>query len=86
MSNTYKIVALEMMCAAQAVDLQLGESRSKSSPTELLGRGTRIAYEEIRRKTRMVEKDRQISEDLNRVTLALESGDIFSAIEQGIQL
>ena len=80
--NTFKVIAIEMMCAAQAIDLFAAELKKRRNVEGLLGEGTGIAYEEIRKITRKVERDRQLSGDLDKVTLALRQARIVSAIEQ----
>ncbi len=75
--NTTKVIALELMCAAQAIDLlQNGK----------LGQGTSIAYSLIRKYTQTVEKDRSLSDDLERVARALENDELRRAIEGTVQL
>ncbi len=75
--NTLKVIAIEMICAAQAIDLLEHEK---------LGQGTSIAYSEIRKITKMVENDRPMSEDIERLFETLRRDDLRNALDRTIQL
>ncbi len=63
-SNVRKIIAIELMTAAQAIDLRPdGVSR--------LGKGTRSAYENIRRRVQFLEHDRQTAPDIGALEALL---------------
>ena len=75
MSNTEHVIAVELLCAAQAVDLV---SRQKGlSP----GEGTRAAWETIREKVPYLDSDRQLSHDIAAVAAMVRSGEIVTAVE-----
>ena len=61
LENTKTIVAIELLCAAEAVDI-----RTKGDYS-LLGKGTRIAQENIREKISPLQTDRIVSEDIKTV-------------------
>lgn len=59
-ANTQRIVAIELITAAQAVDLR------PDGPARL-GRGTREGYAHIRQRVPFLARDRQTAEDIERV-------------------
>ncbi len=61
LENTKTIVAIELLCAAEAVD-----ARTKGDYS-LLGKGTRITQENIREKISPLQTDRIVSEDIKTV-------------------
>ncbi|MDA4112084.1 MAG: aromatic amino acid lyase, partial [Thaumarchaeota archaeon] len=65
-----KVVAIELICASQAVDL-LG--------VENLGTGTSRAVKQVRKITKHLDKDRSLSDDLDRLSKYL-SKDEFTKI------
>jgi histidine ammonia-lyase len=68
-SNVRKIVAIELITAAQAVDLRL-------DGPERLGPGTRRVYRLIRSQVEFLEHDRATSPDIEAVEHMLENGGI----------
>ena len=75
MYNTEHVIAVELLCAAQAVDLV---SRQKGLfPVE----GTRTAWEVIREKIPYLDSDRQLSKDIAAVAAMVRSGEIVTAVE-----
>ncbi|MBW2367927.1 MAG: histidine ammonia-lyase, partial [Deltaproteobacteria bacterium] len=73
MSNTEHVLAVELLCAAQAVDLvtrKLGLTP---------GDGTRGAWEAIRREIPYLENDRLIARDINAMRDMVGNGDIVAA-------
>lgn len=77
LEHTLKVIAVEMLCAAQALDL-VGKAK--------MGQGTAAAYREIRKISKPVVEDRSLSEDLDKVFGALKSGRIGRAIDRTVQL
>ncbi len=80
--NVTKIVAIELLYAAQAVDLRARETGQ--SPQELLGAGTRVAYETIRREVPILETDRPLYGDIDTIARMIRSGALLQAVEQAI--
>jgi histidine ammonia-lyase len=76
---TNTIIAIEMICAAQALDL-LTEDKGK------MGQGTRIAYRELREISKPLNNDRSLELDIERVTDALRQDRFTRAIEKTVQL
>lgn len=60
--NTEYIIAIELLCAAQAIDLR---------GPERLGKGTRKAYRFIRSLVPMLKEDKMLSEDIEKIKGAL---------------
>ena len=75
LKNTQVVVAIELLCAAQAVDL-----RAPLSP----GRGTRAAYEAIRRHIPRLDDDRPLHPDVNLAADLVRSGEILAAVEEAV--
>lgn len=73
LSNARRVLAMELMCACQAVDLIEGK--------EKLGCGTRAAYDVIRAVCPMLEDDRPLYEDINRCEEVLINGTLVRAAE-----
>jgi len=64
--NTFSILAVELMHAAQAVDL-----RQRTNPALALGRGTRPFLAAYRQVVPFIDKDRQLSPDIAQSTVFL---------------
>ena len=73
--NAENVVAIELLCAAQALDLF-----TNMQP----GAGTRAAYDAIRRVVPHLENDRILSEDVKRVVDLIRAGEIMAAVEPQI--
>jgi histidine ammonia-lyase len=67
LENTQYIVAIELLCAAQAIEYRGAEK---------LGRGTKKAYEAVREKVSVLKEDRVLSEDIEKIKSLVESGEI----------
>jgi histidine ammonia-lyase len=70
--NVRAALAIEMMCAAQAIDF-----RRPLSP----GRGTRVAYREIRKTVPFLEDDRVLYPDIEKMVDLLRGDVILGAVE-----
>jgi histidine ammonia-lyase len=64
LENARRVVAIELLAAAEAVDL---------TGTEGLGAGTRAAYEAVRRVVPPLLEDRPLGDDVERLAAALDS-------------
>ena len=73
--NSWTIVAIEMIAAAQAFDF-----RQPTKPSK----GCQAAYEVIRRHVKKLEEDRPTYHDINRLTQVLRRGEVLQAIEDVI--
>lgn len=75
--NVRHVLAIEMLTAAQAVDLrQEGENR--------LGVGTAVAHLKIREEVEFLENDRALAPDIDALAQLIASGTLIEAVEQGI--
>jgi histidine ammonia-lyase len=73
LDNVHRVVAIEMLAAAQAVDLRpAGPAR--------LGRGTAQAYAEIRRRVRRLDHDRELASDIEGLAAWIRTGDLLAVI------
>lgn len=70
--NAYSVVAIEVICAAQAIDYR--------SP-ELLGRGTKWIYDKCREQVPFLDKDRALSNDIKKIVELLQTTDIASELK-----
>ena len=77
LNNVRRVIAMEMMCACQAIDLQNGSGK--------LGKGTKAAYEAIRRVCDKLEEDRPLYEDINRCESLLCHGGLLRAVREALQ-
>ena len=76
LEHTLKVIAIEMLCAAQALDF-LGKGK--------MGQGTAAAYKEIRKISKQVAEDRSLSEELDKVAEALKNRRIERSIDLDVQ-
>lgn len=74
-TNVEAIMAVEVLCAAQAIDLQ--------NP-EILGRGTAAAHSEVRSAIPHLDGDRLLSRDIEAVLTLERKGTIVRAVEEAI--
>jgi histidine ammonia-lyase len=73
--NTENVIAIELLCAAQALDLF-----TNLRP----GEGTRAAYEVIRGSLPHLEVDRVLSPDIDAMRALMRSGAILEAVERRV--
>ncbi len=76
MKNTRRVLAMEMMCACQGIDLRGNKG---------LGKGTKEAYDIIRNKISMLTEDRELYEDINKCECLLIEDEILKEVEKLIQ-
>lgn len=74
LGNLRRVIAMELMCACQAIDLQDGGDK--------LGKGTKAAYDAVRRVCNMLEEDRPLYEDINRCESLLLDGRLLDAVRE----
>lgn len=74
LGNVRRVLAMELMCACQAVDLLGGQ--------EKLGKGTAPAYQAIRAVCDTLEDDRPLYEDINRCEAVIRDGSLLRAVEE----
>jgi histidine ammonia-lyase len=73
--NVGAVIAIEMMCAAQAMDY-----RKPHKP----GKGTIIAYKEIRKVTTHLVDDRVLYPDINKIADIVRDNTVLNAVENAI--
>lgn len=72
--NTEHVLAIEILTAAQAIDLRL---RNEGKGVEMLGRGTRAAFSRLRREIPFLEDDRMLERELKMVVQILHEGTLL---------
>jgi histidine ammonia-lyase len=75
MENVRRVLAIELMCACQAVDLRGDKG---------LGTGTGAAYELIREKVEKLNEDRPLFGDINHCEELIINGSIVKKVEERI--
>lgn len=78
LDNVEQVVAIELLCAAQAYDLV-----TESAPLKG-GLGTRAAYEVIRKHVPYMDRDRELYRDIETMVRILRSGEIIEAVEASV--
>ncbi|MCG0276236.1 MAG: histidine ammonia-lyase [Thermosediminibacteraceae bacterium] len=78
--NTRNVLAIELLCAAQAIDLRFEKNGVKGR----LGKGTACAYEAIRERVPALGEDRVLSGDVKNLSELIKSGDLVKRIEDSI--
>ena len=74
-SHVQSVLAVELICAAQAVDFK--------DPSKL-AKGTRAAYDTVRSEVSFMENDRAIYLDMNKVAAQIRAGKYVQAVEQAV--
>ena len=73
LGNTRRVLAMELMCACQAIDLRGDKG---------LGVGTKPAYETIRALVAPLGEDRPLYDDINLCESVLIDGSLVSNVER----
>jgi len=73
LDNVRHILAIELLTAAQAVELREDGPRR-------LGRGTAAAFAEVRRRVDFLEHDRELTPDIEALAELIRSGDLATAV------
>lgn len=90
LNNVRKVLAIELMCAAQGLDFRLGNGyRHKHEQTcavegALPGPGITAAYKLVREHIPHLEEDREIHHDINTAERLIASGDLISYVESAL--
>lgn len=82
--NVKKVVAIEFLFAAQALDLRLREISGTGSPDKTLGKGTAAAFKLIREYVSFIDQDRPIYAEIEKMTDLVENGRILEVIEDSM--
>ncbi len=73
--NVEAILAIELMCAAQAADFR---------GPEKLGAGALAAYRTVRKHIRMLEDDRILHDDVKKIVGIINSGELVGSVESAV--
>ncbi|QSX07110.1 histidine ammonia-lyase [Sedimentibacter sp. zth1] len=73
MTNVRRVLAMEIMCACQAIDLRGNKG---------LGVGTKMAYDTIRDLVPMLKEDRPLYEDINKCESVIINQNIIKTVEE----
>lgn len=73
--NVTNVLAIELMCAAQAIDLD---------PNGGLAKGTQVVYDAVRAEIEPFMEDRETYRDINAMYKLIQSHDIVEAVEKAI--
>jgi histidine ammonia-lyase len=76
--NVERVVAIELLCAAQACDFLLEDQKL------LAGEGTRAAHRVIRDRIPHLDKDRELYMDIDKMVSIIRSGEIIKAVESAV--
>jgi len=78
-SNVERIVAIELLAAAQAIDF-----RRAALPQAQLGRGTRAAYELIRRQVSFIDRDVVMYPHMDAIHRLVRDGTLRQAVDAAL--
>ena len=73
LENVKQVAAIELLCAAQALDLF-----TNLKP----GKGSLAAYKMIRRHVKPVKRDRELASDIATVATLIDNGELLKAVEK----
>jgi len=76
--NVERIVAIELLCAAQGVDLRGGAAK--------LGKGTKAAYKVVRSHVPTLKVDRALSNDVEAVVALIHNGELLDAVKPFVKV
>ncbi|KXG78682.1 Histidine ammonia-lyase [Fervidicola ferrireducens] len=77
--NTTNVLAIELLCAAQALDFRMEKNRSLK-----LGKGTDVVYKAVRDIVPKIVEDRVLSIDVKKLTNIIKNGELVRKIEEAI--
>ena len=83
LENVQNIVAIELLYAAQALDLRVNLEAQKidTSPQKLFGKGTAAAHSAVRSKVLFLEQDRPIYLDIEKALMLIQNEELLQAVE-----
>jgi len=76
--NTTRILAIELIAAAQGIDLRL---KNLGRGVEMLGRGTRAAHARIRQAIPFLDRDRVLAKDIERAVELIQRGELLHPLK-----
>ncbi len=78
LTNVENVIAIELLCAAQAFDLLTENNPMKA------GLGTREAYRIIRRHVPYMDRDRELFIDIESMVNVIRSGEMLETVEKAV--
>ena len=81
LDNCFGVLAIEMMAAAQALDIRIKETNGSKKSSDL-GKGTSIAHKIIRKYVDYLDEDRPLYKDHNKMVDLLKSNEILDEVEK----
>lgn len=75
--NTRNVLAIELLCAAQAIDLRLKENKERE-----IGKGTKIIWETIREYVPVLTEDKILNNDIKKLSWLIINRKLVTEIEQ----
>ncbi|MBI5060467.1 histidine ammonia-lyase [candidate division KSB1 bacterium] len=81
LENIERVVAIELLCAAQAVDL-----RKENVPHAMLGRGSQAAHEFLRKSIPVLTRDRVLAGDMEKAIELVRDGELLAAVSAAVPL
>jgi histidine ammonia-lyase len=78
LDNVTHIIAVELICAAQAYDLLTLQKKLKA------GKGTAAAYQIIRKKIPFLDQDRVLAMDIEAMVTMIKNNEILAAVEKAV--
>jgi histidine ammonia-lyase len=76
-ANVRAVIAIELMTAAQAIDL-------RSEGPKRLGRGTSAAYTLVRERISRLERDRELTPDIQALDELIRAGALVEAANEAV--
>lgn len=73
--NAQNVIAIELLCAAQAIDFEV---------TGKLGKGSKEAYDVVRAHVEKLESDRVMNIDFNKIYGIIKTNKILEAVESAV--
>lgn len=84
LDNVQKIVAIEFLFAAQALDFRIREFGGKDAPDKILGKGTAEAFRLIRERVSFIDQDRPIYTEIEKLVDLLRNRGILNEVERSV--
>jgi len=81
LSNVQKIIAIELLCAAQALDM-----RRQNSPDLKFGKGSVSAWKFIRQHIQPLQRDRYLADDIAKLLELVQSGNLLHEVSRVVEL
>lgn len=90
LENVHNIVAIELLCAAQALDFRMENLKIQNSnnPNSKIkgkpGRGTWAAYNLMRKYVKPLKADRELDQDINNINELIKSEKLTKEVEKSV--